>query len=90
MRAWYFFFLSLVVYAQDPFAMKREDLEIKSGPLQGKMLSEERRPVLTISDEERKRLGLPDLGPRVLWVANFSEQKKYLPDRQPFHIAAIP
>lgn len=76
--------------AYDPFEPTPDELLIRSGPLAGQTLSAERRPVIAISPEQHSALGLPDLGPNYLWVANFFEQKKFMPDRQSFHIAAIP
>lgn len=82
--------LSTPVFSDDLFAPSEEELLLKSGPLAGKIMSPDRRPVLEITPEQRQELGLPDLGPNVLWVANFYEQKSNSPDGKLFHIAAIP
>lgn len=81
-------FASAVTF--DPFDFLPSELLIQNGPLKGQMLKGDRRPVLRLSPIEVKRWGLPDLGPRVLWVANFLEQPKAMRDRKKFHIAAIP
>lgn len=76
--------------ALDYFDYHPGELLIQHGPLKGQSLKSDRRPVLRISERQRKDLGLPDLGSRILWVANFTDKPAAMKDKQKFHIAAIP
>lgn len=86
-------FLSLVcsfLHARDPFDFMPGELTIQNGALKGQSLKGDRRPVLMIDTATHKSLGLPNLGEGWMWVANFTELPKHMPDRKKFHIAAIP
>lgn len=84
-------FIAGVAHSQgiDPFELKPEDLLITQGPLQGESVSGTRRPVLILSLEEQKALGLGPPEKNEIRVANFFDQSKMSPDRKSFHIASI-